>query len=46
MQNWSIQQKVYGVMAVLLIVQVCSGWLITEALHTAADDTVTSNVLG
>jgi methyl-accepting chemotaxis protein len=46
MQNWSIQQKVYGVMAILLIVQICSGWLITDALHNAADDSVVSNALG
>ncbi len=33
-------------MALLLIVLVGSGWLITDALHNAADDTVVSNVLG
>jgi|GEM_PF-4629479 len=46
MSDWSIQKKVNGVIAILFIVTVISGFFISDKLDNAAEETKTYDALG
>ncbi len=46
MQNFSVKQKVYGAVAILLVVVVVSGIMITNAINASKENLETYNALG
>ena len=46
MKNLSLKLKIYGILAILFLVVLVSGWVITNSLKEASKDTEITNALG